>query len=175
MADKQEAARIGFLIDGDPLTDRMTAIYEFDELSVRVRVPYLAHDDARGRWWSQGAMLMDDPDRTKHSYSPPSELDYFDNVGSVGLIDCRSGGGKRRFGGVSPAAGVGNIHARYAVEGAYEAANFVRPNGLRSEMEASPTGLAIPPSELSSRSMRTGLHRVLAPQRSESTTCCWRE
>lgn len=135
MADNRESTRIGFLVDGDPLTDLMTAIYEFDELNVRVKVPYLADDDARGRWWTQGVMFVDDPDRTKHSYSPPSELDYFDNVGSVGLIDCRSGGGKHRLGGVSPAAGVGNIHAAYAVEGAYEAANFVKPNGLRSEMD----------------------------------------
>lgn len=134
MAGEQEA-RIGFLLDGDPDTGLMTASYQFDQLSVRLRVPYGAHDDDRGRWWSGGTFFVDDPDRTKHSYSPPTELDYYDHAGSVGLIGCRSGGGKHRFGGSAPEAGVGTIQARFAVEGAHAASSFLKPNGLRSEVD----------------------------------------
>ncbi len=135
MADDQTPTRIGFLVDGNPDSDLLTALYEFDELGVRVKVPYLVDADDRSRWWSQGVMFMDDVDRTRYSYDPPTEFDYYDNEGSVALIGCRSGPGERRFGGTTPAAGVGVINARYAVEGSWAAAHYLKPNGFRSEMD----------------------------------------
>lgn len=129
-------ARIGFLADGDPDTKLMTALYEQDDIGVRLKVPYaLWTDDERGRWWSQGTMYVDDPDRTKYSYSPPPELDYYDNKGAVGFVGCRSGAASQRFGGFAPDMGVGVIHARYALEGAIRASNYTRLNGLRSEID----------------------------------------
>ncbi len=114
----------------------MTALYEHDDLGVRVRVPYLVlSDDMRGRWWSQGVMYGDDPDRTKYSYRPPSELDYFDNKGPVGLIGCWSGASTHTFGGSAPDAGVGVINARFAIEGASKAAHYLKLHGLRSEID----------------------------------------
>jgi hypothetical protein len=128
--------RIGFLADGDPDTDLMTALYEHDALGVRIRVPFLVSSgDMRGRWWSQGVLHVDDPHRTKYTYSPPTELDYFDNMGSVGLIGCSSGASNQRFGGPSSDAGVGVINARFALEGAGLASNYLKINGLRSEID----------------------------------------
>lgn len=128
--------RIGFLVDGDPDTDLMTALFEYDNLGVRIRVPYhVGSDDPRGRWWSQGILFADDPARTKYSYTPPSELDYYDSKGTVGLIGCQSGPSTRRFGGMGPDAGVGMIRASFAVEGAGLAKHYLKPNGLRSEID----------------------------------------
>ena len=47
------------------LYELMTALYEHDEVGVRIRVPFLAwSDDMRGRRWSQGVQYGDDPNRT---------------------------------------------------------------------------------------------------------------
>jgi len=136
MADQVTGpVRIGFLVDGDPETELMTALYEYDEVGVRLRVPYLMNEDIRGRWWSHGTMFVDDPDRTKYSYSPPPELDYFDNKGPVGLIGCRSGVSTTTYGGSAPDAGVGVIHANFAIEGARAATHYLKLNGLRSEID----------------------------------------
>lgn len=135
MADDQTPTRIGFLVDGNPDADLLSALYEYDELGVRVKVPYLTDVDDRSRWWSQGVMFMDDVDRTEYDYSPPTEFDYYDSEGSVALIGCRSGRGNQRFGRNTPATGVGVINARYAVEGARAAAHYLKPNGFRSEMD----------------------------------------
>jgi len=135
---EQEAVptRIGFLYDGDPDTDLMTALYEHDDEGVRIRVPYLGStEDKHGRWWSQGVHYGDDPNRTKYSYSPPAELDYFDNKGPVGFIGCRSGPSNFTFGGFTPGAGVGVINARFAIEGALYASNYLKINGFRSEID----------------------------------------
>lgn len=124
--------RIGFLADGDPTNDRMSALYEFDEEGVRLHVPFMSHQDPRSRWWSHGTLHMDDPDRTKYSYQPPSELNYLDSKGSVGLLDCVSGRATTNMG---RGIGQGTVRARYALEKAHEAANFIKLNGLRSEID----------------------------------------
>ncbi|WP_156458804.1 HEPN domain-containing protein [Microbacterium sp. Leaf179] len=129
-------SRIGFLMDGIADTDLMSAVYEHDALGVRVRVPYhVSADDVRSRWWSPGIMFADDPDRSKYSYDPPSELDYYDSEGAVGLVGCRGVPAKQRFSGGKPAVGVGIIRASYAVEGAGLAENYVKLNGLRSDID----------------------------------------
>lgn len=112
---KEEArpTRIGFLADGDPNTDLMTAVYEFDASGVRLQVPFLSRDDIRSRWWSQGVAFGDDPDRSRFSYSPPSELNYFDHKGSVALLGCASGAWSSD---ILNGVGTGTIRARYSVE-----------------------------------------------------------
>lgn len=125
------ANRIGFLADGDPGTDLMSATYEYDETGVRLDIPFQSHADPRSRWWPR-SMHMDDLDRTKYSYAPPAELNYFDAQGRVGLIGCESGPSNHNMGlGV----GRGTVRARYSVEKAHDAANYVRLNGLRSEID----------------------------------------
>jgi hypothetical protein len=132
MAAEANPTRIGFLIDGDPDTDLMTAVYEFDKVSVRLRVPFRAHEDKRERWWGLSIQYMDDLDRKKYAYSPPDELIYYDSQGPVGLIGCRSGGATTSL---TTPAGIGTIRARYAVEGASDAAHYLKINGLRSEID----------------------------------------
>lgn len=129
---EDNTTRIGFLVDGDPDTDLMSAVYEFDGTGVRLHVPFLSYEDIRSRWWSHGTLHMDDPSRSKYSYKPSSELNYFDNGGSVGLLGCASGGATTEM--VS-GVGRGTIRARYALEKAREAANFLKLNGLRSEID----------------------------------------
>lgn len=126
------ATRIGFLVDGDPNTDLMSALYEFDKTGVRLHIPFLSNEDSRSRWWSHGTLHMDDPDRTKYTYKPPSELNYFDSKGSVGLLGCASGGATTEM---VTGVGRGTIRARYALERARGAANFLKLNGLRSEID----------------------------------------
>ncbi len=129
---EDRTTRIGFLVDGDPDTDLMSALFEFDGTGVRLHVPFLAHEDQRSRWWSHNMLHMDDPDRSKHRYEPPTELDYFDDKGPVGLLGCVSGRANTNMGlGV----GRGTVRARYALEKARQAANYKKLNGLRSEID----------------------------------------
>ncbi|UJH71623.1 HEPN domain-containing protein [Ornithinimicrobium sp. INDO-MA30-4] len=50
-------------------------------------------------------------------------------------MGCRSGPSTQRFGSKSPDAGVGMIRASFAIEGAGLAKHYVKPNGLRSEID----------------------------------------
>lgn len=143
MADDDEIARVGFLIDGDPDTELMAATYTVDDLGVRLTVPFEV-DDIRGRWWSgSGVRFGDDPDRTRYSYDPPTNLDYFDWRGRVALLGCLAGSSRTRWG--THSAGAGVIQARYAVEGAGYSAHYVNLNGLRSEMDGLADWLGISP------------------------------
>lgn len=130
---EDRSTRIGFLADGDPGTGVMSALYEYDDTGVRLHVPFWANRDPRARWWSPGSTLhTDDPDRTRFSYQPPSELNYVDERGRVGLLGCVRG---RANTGLARGVGRGTVRARYAVEGAGDAANYAKLNGLRSEID----------------------------------------
>jgi hypothetical protein len=147
------AARIGFLFDGDPTTDLMSALYEFDETGVRLHVPFMSNEDVRSRWWSHGILHMDDLDRTKYYYEPASELDYIDYKGPVGLLGCVSSDATRDVGG---GVGRGTISARYALEGAREAANFTKLNGFRSEIDGLSYWLAYSAHQTSIKRQKDG-------------------
>lgn len=150
---EDRSTRIGFLADGDPDTEMMSALYEYDEMGVRLHVPFLAHEDSRSRWWSHGMLHMDDPDRTKYHYQPPSELNYVDDQGPIGLVGCLSGPANTNLGlGI----GRGTVRARYAVEGAQDAANYVKLNGLRSEIDGLGQWLGLSAHETSVRFPRDG-------------------
>lgn len=133
MPEQLEPPRIGFLFDGDPDTGLMSATYEHDVDGVRLRVPFRSRDDIRARWWSAGIQYADDPDRTRYSYSTPTELDYIDNQGPVALIGCQSAGATTQL--VGSGIGVGTIRARYAIEKARSATDFLQLNGLRSQID----------------------------------------
>jgi len=125
----QENTRIGFIDDGSERSGFLAATYEFDEVGVRLKIPYLPEDD-RGRWWSDDLFVVA-TDGATTSVELPFSLDYVDSQGSVGLIDCHAGGFRSRLG----VAGVGTVHALYAVEDAVEAKNYSKPHGLRSQIE----------------------------------------
>jgi hypothetical protein len=125
----QKYTRIGFVDDGGERSGFLVATYEFDEVGVRLKVAYLPEDD-RGRWWSDDLFVVE-IEGAAASVELPSSLDYFDSEGSVGLIGCRAGGFRSRMG----VAGVGTVHALYAVENAHEAKNYSEPHGLRSQIE----------------------------------------
>jgi hypothetical protein len=76
------------------------------------------------RWWSDGIMHMDDPDRTKHSYAPPRVLIFQDSFGEVALVGCRATSYQSNF-----AAGHGLVVSNFAVLGgrhfAYEEINGI--------------------------------------------------
>lgn len=128
-----DVPRIGFLDDGDPGTDLMAALYDFDETGVRLHVPYLTHDDPRSRWWSSSfALHLDDPDRTRYRYEPPTELNYIDNRSRVGFVGCSRGRANQNIG---LQVGRGTVDADYAIEKAHDATHYVQINGLRSEID----------------------------------------
>jgi len=47
---EDRSTRIGFLADGDPDTEMMSALYEYDTTGVRLHVPFLSNEDPRSRW-----------------------------------------------------------------------------------------------------------------------------
>lgn len=151
---EDRSTRIGFLADGDPGTQMMSALYEYDDTGVRLHVPFWAHKDPRARWWSPASVLhTDDPDRTRYNYQPPSELDYVDDRGRVGLVGCVRG---RANTGLVQGVGRGTVRAHYAVEGARSAANYVKLNGLRSEIDGLGHWLGHSAHETSVRFTRDG-------------------
>lgn len=128
VANESRVTRVGFLSDND--SDEMAAVYEFDDVSVRLHIPFHAHVDVRERWWGHGIQYMDDPQRMRYKYSPPDELLYYDSSGTVALLGCTSGPARWNF-----RFGTGTIRARFAVEGAHDPAHYVKINGLRSEID----------------------------------------
>ena len=82
------------------------------------------------RWWSDGIMHMDDPDRTKHSYVPPRVLVFQDSLGEVALVGCRATSHEGNF-----AAGHGRVVSNFAVLGGRHFA-YEEINGMRSEAPA---------------------------------------
>jgi hypothetical protein len=89
------------------------------------------------RWfWSDLGLYMGADGKPIPLELPPTELDYFDEQGPVGLIGYRpAGGGTTRFGGMVAASGVGMLTADYTVDKAFRASNYVKINGLRSKID----------------------------------------
>ena len=82
------------------------------------------------RWWSDGIMHMDDPQRVRHDYAPPKSLVFQDTFGSVALVGCRSTNYRGTFD-----AGHGVVVANYAVLGG-RSFSYGRINGMRTEAPA---------------------------------------
>lgn len=124
--------RIGWYFDnqpeeGSPLT---AALLENDGGQITLRVPIHPGQDTGpvARWfYGNGVHFADDPDRTRHSYSPPESLVFRDPDGAVLLLGCRSMGIRSQIPGTSE----GKIRAQYAVIGA-ETADFSSPNQMRT-------------------------------------------
>ena len=99
-------------------------------------MPYLLGNFPERWFWSDLGQHIGENGQVIPPESPPTELDYFDNKGSVGLVGCRSaGGGSFSIGGFSAASGVGELVANFAVEKAAHASNYAKINGFRSEID----------------------------------------
>lgn len=122
--------RLCRLIDGDPETPETEVMVEDtgSAIIVTFSIAGLAErgDGPYDRWWSQGVMFGDDPDRKKYSYNPPSVLLVYDVDGTIALVGCRARGASSR----SISAGKGVLIADFAILGArtlkYESVNAVR-------------------------------------------------
>lgn len=106
------------------------------------------------RWWSDGIMHMDDPDRSKHSYAPPRSLVFQDTLGTVSLVGCRSTNYRS-----SMVAGHGTVVANYAVLGG-RSFGYEHINGMRTESPAISAWTKL--SAISSRREHDDRHRVKA-------------
>jgi hypothetical protein len=130
-------SRVGHInLNGDFSELVPATLDEQERGGVLLRVPYLIGNFPERWFWSDlGAHIGADGKRIPPEM-PPTELDYFDNKGAVGLVGCRSAGGSSMlFGGVSAASGVGELAANFAVENAVRAANYAKINGFRSEID----------------------------------------
>lgn len=130
-------SRVGYLnLKGDFSELLPATLDEQERGGVLLRIPYLV-DNFPERWfWSDLGQYIGSDGKPIPPEAPPTELDYFDNKGAVGLVGCRSAaGGSILFGGVSASAGVGELAASFAVEKAIHAANYAKINGFRSEID----------------------------------------
>jgi hypothetical protein len=130
-------SRVGHLnLQGDFSALLPATLDEQDRGGVLLRIPYLVGNFPERWFWSDLGLHIGAGGNPIPPEPPPTELDYFDNQGSVGLVGCRSaGGGSMLFGGFSASSGVGEIAANFAVEKAAHAANYAKINGLRSEID----------------------------------------
>src|SRR5699024_2274206 len=91
----------------------------------------LAEEDAWGpvsRWFDgTGVRYGDDPDRTKYTYDPPTELLFTDPRGPVGFFHCRNLGKRSVMGGTAE----GRIRVGFAVLGA-RSLEHGQPHPLRT-------------------------------------------
>jgi hypothetical protein len=122
--------RIGWLADGNPDTPHVAVMLNDDGRQVSLTVPYRQIDpnDQYHRWFASNVNFADDPDRTKHSYAPPSSIIFQDQDGLVVLVGCRAAGWKSNF-----SIGSGQIVANFAVLGGKNF-KFEKLNGLRTEI-----------------------------------------
>lgn len=130
-------SRVGHLnLRGDFSELLPATLDEQDRGGVLLRLPYLVGNFPERWFWSDLGQHIGAGGKQIPPEPPPTELDYFDNKGSVGLVGCRSaGGGSILFGGFSASAGVGELAANFAVEKAVHAANYAKINGFGSEID----------------------------------------
>jgi len=130
-------SRVGHLnLKGDFSELLPATLDEQERGGVKLRVPYLVGNFPERWFWSDLGRYIGADGKPIPPEAPPTELDYFDNKGAVGLVGCRSaGGGSMLFGGVSAASGVGELMANFAIENAQRASNYAKINGFRSEID----------------------------------------
>lgn len=124
--------RIGWYYHGrseDGSTPAATLLRnEGDILSLSIPI---AEEDAWGpvsRWFDgMGVRYGDDPDQTKYTYVPPTELLFTDTRGPVGLFHCRNLGKRSIMGGTAE----GRIRVGFAVLGA-RSLEHGQPHRLRT-------------------------------------------
>lgn len=117
------------MIDGDVSTPMVSTMLQDDGDSIVLTVPWTGIDEVYSRWFAQGVMFGDDPNRTKHRYEPPEILWFQDDVGTVTLVGCRSRGSRSNF-----THGQGRVAVRFAVAGGQRCPDYRRINGLRSDL-----------------------------------------
>jgi len=126
--------RLVWLIDGNKKTDPISVMLRDTGTTIELTVPLkgmLETNDPYSRWWSHGVMFDDDPERSKHTYSPPKVLFMYDRTGDVVLVGCRAAGLNTNV----FVAGEGRIVANYAVLGG-QSLKYDKVNGLRTEVPA---------------------------------------
>lgn len=125
--------RLGWFIDGDASTPDIAVMLRDTGFAIELTIPLKGTFGLRGpygRWWSGGINFGDDPDRSRHSYAPPSELLVEDVDGSVVLVGCRPLGSTSSF-----SAGRGRIVANFAVLGGRHL-NYAKIHGIRTDIPA---------------------------------------
>lgn len=134
-------SRLGFIYDGLPDTPHVAVELQRTENGIDMRLPWNdEYNPGHERWFSEGILWGDDPDRTKHRYEVPQQMAFVDPGGPVALVGCR-GSGYRSNRGMG--VGVGRASVRFAVIGAHDAGRYATINGLRSEIEGLPTFLGV--------------------------------
>ena len=121
--------RLGWMIDGDPDTPEVSTTLVDDGRSIVLTVPWSDMGSVYGRWFAQGVMFGDDPDRTRFRYQPPEILWFHDHHGMVTLVGCRSVGSNSNF-----VLGQGRASVRIAVLGGQRLPDYRKINGLRTDL-----------------------------------------
>lgn len=124
-------SRLGWLYDGNDDTPHIAVMLQNTKERIELSVPLrdFRHNDQFARWFGQGIIYGDDPDRTRYHYQPPKTLLFVDPEGWVALVGCLAAGTKQTI----PGAGIGYIVPNYAVLGG-RSLKYDRLNGLRTEI-----------------------------------------
>lgn len=125
--------RVGYIDVNDDAIPLLPARLDRRSDRILLTIPYLYEDAGRrlDRWFNADAHWLDDPDKTRYEYAPPTELDFSDRQGSISLVGCRPVGGTMSPTGVSE----GSVTVRFAIRGARNAPKYRTINGLRSEVD----------------------------------------
>jgi hypothetical protein len=112
-------SRLGFIYDGLPDTPHVAVQLQRTDHSIEMRLPWNdEYNPGHERWFSQGILWGDDPDRTKHRYEVPQQLAFVDPAGPVALVGCSE---SRYSSNRGMGVGVGRASIRFAVIGAHDA------------------------------------------------------
>jgi hypothetical protein len=121
--------RLGWFADGDPNTPLTAAMLVDDGTHIHLTIPWSESESPYERWFfGRGVNWADDPDKTKHRYSVPDLLWFWDVRGQVTLVGCRG------VEATGPVPGEGRAHVGFAVMGGDGEPDYRKVNGLRSEM-----------------------------------------
>lgn len=137
MNTSDDRIRVGFLVSNGDFSRLVPATFvESFEHGVQLHVPYLIGQFPQ-QWFLSDVVPVIEPGGQPISSAPaPTESDYFDYRGSVGLVGCRwNGANSLLYSSSSPSSGAGQLTADFAIEGATKATNYSKINGFRSEID----------------------------------------
>lgn len=121
--------RPGTLFTGEPSIGNIPASLTRTDKHIAIEIPWF-EDKLIMRWFSSGVLYMDDPDKTKYSYTPPRQMWFSDSRGTVCLLGCSVGPMTHRWG----TGGVGTLYFQYAIMNASIGVDYSRITQLRSSI-----------------------------------------
>lgn len=120
-------ARTGWLYDQNSSTPDVAVTLQRREGDLLLTIPW-RRGSPYERWFGQGINWGDDPDRSKHRYTPPSTLWFESAEGPIVLVGCHIQSSQMALASV----GQGRLSVELAVAGGRPGQDYAAINGLQS-------------------------------------------